>query len=89
MEVINITTDDKLKNILTSSKVFIKNYINDTTLSDKPLNKAIILDDELKKTSKCAPKKDISEGSSCDQMLYIYTSGTTGLPKAAIMTQSR
>lgn len=89
MEVINITSDDKLKDILTSSKVFIKNYINDTTLNDTPLSKAVILDDELKKTSKCAPIKDISEGNSCDHMLYIYTSGTTGLPKAAIMTQSR
>lgn len=75
--------------MLTSSKVFIKNYIDDATLNDTPLSKAVILDDELKKTSKCAPTKDISEGNSCDQMLYIYTSGTTGLPKAAIMTQSR
>lgn len=90
MEVINSTsTDDKLKDMFTKSKVFIKNYINDSELNNTPLSKAINLDDELKKISKYAPTKDISEGSSCDQMLYIYTSGTTGLPKAAIMTQSR
>lgn len=89
MEVINITTDEKFKDMLTSSRVFIKNYVDDTTLNDTPLSKAVILDDEMKTISKCAPTKDISEGNSCDQMLYIYTSGTTGLPKAAIMTQSR
>jgi len=84
VEVINTTTDDKLNDLFTKSNVYIKNYNDDTSIS-----KAINLDYELKEISKNAPVKDISEGSSKDQMLYIYTSGTTGMPKAAIMTQSR
>ncbi|XP_060863150.1 long-chain fatty acid transport protein 4-like isoform X1 [Metopolophium dirhodum] len=90
VEVINTTTDDKLNDMFTKSNVYIKNYIDDTTsLVNTSINKAINLDYELKEISKSAPVKDISEGSSKDQMLYIYTSGTTGMPKAAIMTQSR
>lgn len=90
VEVINTTTDDKLNDLFTKSNVYIKNYIDDTTSSiNTPISKAINLDYELKEISKSAPVKDISEGSSKDQMLYIYTSGTTGMPKAAIMTQSR
>lgn len=90
VEVINTTTDDKLNDLFTKSNVYIKNYIDDTTsLINSPISKAINLDYELKEISKSAPVKDISEGSSKDQMLYIYTSGTTGMPKAAIMTQSR
>lgn len=90
MEVINSTTDDKLNDLFTNSNVYIKNYIGDTnSLINTSISKAINLDYELKEISKSAPVKDISEGSSKDQMLYIYTSGTTGMPKAAIMTQSR
>jgi len=90
VEVINTTTDDKLNDLFKKSNVYIKNYIDDTTsLINSPISKAINLDYELKEISKSAPVKDISEGSSKDQMLYIYTSGTTGMPKAAIMTQSR
>lgn len=89
VDVINTTTDDKLKNMFMTSNVYIKNYIKDNTLNNTPLSKAINLDDELIDISKCEPVDDISKGSSNDQMLYIYTSGTTGMPKAAIMTQSR
>lgn len=88
MDIINTTNDDKLKDLF-SSKLYVKNYNNCNTLNDTPLSKAINLDDKLKEISKSAPLKEISEGSSTDQMLYIYTSGTTGMPKAAIMTQSR
>jgi len=87
-EIISTTTDDKLNDLFTKSNVYIKNY-NDTALINTPISKAINLDYELKEVSKSAPEKDISEGSSKDQMLYIYTSGTTGMPKAAIMSQSR
>jgi len=87
-DITNIITDDKLKDIFTS-KVYIKNYINENPLNNTQLNTAINLDNELKKVSKNTPTKDIAEGTSSDQMLYIYTSGTTGMPKAAIMTQSR
>lgn len=86
VDVLNAVNDDKFKNLLKTSKLYIK---NDTDLNDTPLNNAINLDNELKDISKSAPIKDISEGSSKDEMLYIYTSGTTGMPKAAIMTQSR
>lgn len=90
MDIINTTTDDKLKDLFTISKIYIKNYINDNTiLNSTQLSIGTNLDDELKDVSKSAPIKEISEGSSSDQMLYIYTSGTTGMPKAAIMTQSR
>jgi len=90
VEIINTTTDDKLNVLFTKSNIYIKNYIDDTTsLINTSISKAINLDYELKEISKSAPVKDISEGSSKDQMLYIYTSGTTGMPKAAIMTQSR
>lgn len=89
VDVINSTADDKLKNVFTTSKVYIKNYNNNTTLNNSPLSEAINLDNELKKVSKSSPDKDISKGNSSDKMLYIYTSGTTGMPKAAIMTQSR
>ncbi|XP_022179377.1 long-chain fatty acid transport protein 4-like [Myzus persicae] len=91
VEIINTTTDDKLKDLFTKSAVYIKNYIDDTTslTNTTSITNAINLDCELKEISKSAPVKDISEGSSKDQMLYIYTSGTTGMPKAAIMTQSR
>jgi len=89
VDVINTTTDDKLKDIFTISKIYIKHYINENSLNNVQLSTAINLDDELKKVSKNAPVKEISKGSSSDQMLYIYTSGTTGMPKAAIMTQSR
>jgi solute carrier family 27 (fatty acid transporter), member 1/4 len=78
-----------LNDLFTNSNIYIKNYIDDTALINTPINKAINLDYVLKEISKSAPEKDISEGSSKDQMLYIYTSGTTGMPKAAIMTQSR
>lgn len=89
-EIINTTTDDKLNDLFTNSTVYIKNYTDDSTsLIDTSISKAINLDFELKDISKSAPVKDISEGSSKDQMLYIYTSGTTGMPKAAIMSQSR
>jgi len=90
VEAINTTTDDKLIDLFTKSNIYIKNYIYDTTsLINTSISKAINLDYELKEISKSAPVKDISQGSSKDQMLYIYTSGTTGMPKAAIMTQSR
>lgn len=90
MEIKSTTTDDKLIDMFTKSNVYIKNYIDDTTsLINTSISKAINLDYELKEVSKSAPIKDITEGSSKDQMLYIYTSGTTGMPKAAIMTQSR
>jgi len=90
VEIINSTTDDKLNDLFTKSNVYIKNYIGDTnSLINASISKAINLDYELKEISKSAPVKDISEGSSNDEMLYIYTSGTTGMPKAAIMTQSR
>lgn len=89
LNVINTSNDDKLKNLSAASKIYIKNYINDNTLLNTPLSKAINLDDELKEISKSAPLQDISKGTSNDEMLYIYTSGTTGMPKAAIMTQSR
>lgn len=89
LDVINTATDDKIKNLSEASKVYIKNCINDNTLINTPLSKAINLDDELTKISKSAPLQEISKGTSNDQMLYIYTSGTTGMPKAAIMTQSR
>lgn len=88
MDIVDTTTDDKLKDLF-SSKVYIKNYNNCDTLNNTPLSKAINLDEKLKEISKNSPLKEISEGSSSDQMLYIYTSGTTGMPKAAIMTQSR
>lgn len=87
VDVINSTVDDKLKRLFTTSKVYIQNCV--TTLNNTPLSEATNLDIELKKVSKSSPDKDISKGSSSDQMLYIYTSGTTGMPKAAIMTQSR
>jgi len=89
VELINTVNDDKIIDLFTKSNVYIKNYIDDTALINAPIIKAINLDNELKGVSKTAPMKDISEGSSKDQMLYIYTSGTTGMPKAAIMTQSR
>jgi len=89
VEIINTTTDDKLIDLFTKSNVYIKNCIDSTSLINTSIIKAINLDYELNKISKKAPVKDISEGSSKDQMLYIYTSGTTGMPKAAIMTQSR
>lgn len=88
-DIINTTTDDKLKDLFTTSKIYVKNYIDENFSNNVQLSTAINLDDELKKVSKSTPVKDISEGSSNDQMLYIYTSGTTGMPKAAIMTQSR
>lgn len=85
-----MTTDDELKDMFTSSKVYVKKIINDTTpINNALLNKAIDLDNELKVVSQKAPTKEILKGQSSDQMLYIYTSGTTGMPKAAIMTQSR
>ncbi|VVC40326.1 Hypothetical protein CINCED_3A021573 [Cinara cedri] len=89
VDVINTTSDDKLKDLSETSKIYIKNYNNDNTLINTPLSKAINLNDELKGISKSAPLQEISKGTSNDQMLYIYTSGTTGMPKAAIMTQSR
>jgi len=89
VEIINTTTDDKLIDLFTKSNVYIKNCIDTTPLTNTSISKAINLDYELKEISKSAPLKDISEGSSKDQMLYIYTSGTTGMPKAAIMSQSR
>jgi len=88
VDIIKLITDDKLKDLFTSSKVYIKNF-NEATSSDALLNNAINLDEELKTVSKSAPEKEISEGGSDDHMLYIYTSGTTGMPKAAIMTQAR
>lgn len=85
-----MTTDDELKDMFTSSKVYIKKNINDTTpINSTLLNKAIDLDNELKVVSQKAPIIEILKGQPSDRMLYIYTSGTTGMPKAAIMTQSR
>lgn len=90
VDIINVTTDDELKDMFTSSKVYVKKNINDTTpINNALLNKAIDLDNELKAVSTKAPIKEILNGQFNDQMLYIYTSGTTGMPKAAIMTQSR
>lgn len=90
IDIINVTTDDKLKDMFTSSKVYIKKNVNDTTpINNTLLNKAIDLDNELKAVSQRAPITEIVKGQSSDRMLYIYTSGTTGMPKAAIMTQSR